>query len=123
MTSYLIDDFARRASTQPYTSHNLDQSCAFCQIISDQATSHKIYEDEHSIAILDIQPIRRGHALVIPKVHVKRLSDLSPELAAALGVAVSRVANAICRGKSRLCTTTGPDAEQKKKLARCRLSS
>jgi galactose-1-phosphate uridylyltransferase len=99
MTSYLIDTFARRASTQSYTTHNLDQSCTFCQIILGQATCHKIYEDEHSIAILDIQPIRRGHALVIPKAHVERLSDLSPELAAALGVAVSRIADAICRGK------------------------
>ncbi|KAH7336834.1 HIT-like domain-containing protein, partial [Rhizoctonia solani] len=50
------------------------------------------------LAILDIQPIRRGHALVIPKPHVQRLSDLSPELAGAVGAAVSRVTGAICRG-------------------------
>ncbi|KAG9081853.1 hypothetical protein FS749_007334 [Ceratobasidium sp. UAMH 11750] len=92
MTSYLIDDFARRVPAP----QSLDQSCIFCAIISGKAACHKIYEDEHLMAILDIQPIRRGHALAIPKAHIKRLSDLSPELAAKLGVAVSRIANALC---------------------------
>ncbi|KAG8739349.1 hypothetical protein FRC12_016348 [Ceratobasidium sp. 428] len=91
MTSYLIDDFARRASAPP----NLDQNCIFCTVVSGKAPCYKLYEDEHLMAILDIQPIRRGHALVIPKNHVKQLSDLSPELAARLGAAVSRVANAL----------------------------
>ncbi|KAG9083048.1 hypothetical protein FS749_006346 [Ceratobasidium sp. UAMH 11750] len=92
MTSYLIDDFARRVPAP----QSLDQNCIFCAIISGKATCHKIYDDEHLMAILDIQPIRRGHALVFPKTHIKRLSDLSPELAAKLGAAVSRIANALC---------------------------
>lgn len=97
MTSYLIDKFSRRASN-PNQSQNLDTACLFCQIISGQEKSYKVYEDDYSIAILDIQPIRHGHALVIPKVHVTRLSDLAPDIAGALGMAVTRVAHAICCG-------------------------
>lgn len=94
MTSYLIDKFAHRATHM----ENLEPTCIFCKIISGELPGYKVYEDETTIAILDIQPIRRGHALVIPKVHIKRLSDLPPELAGAVGTAVSRVASAICRG-------------------------
>jgi diadenosine tetraphosphate (Ap4A) HIT family hydrolase len=94
MTSYFIDTFARRASNV----ENLHSDCIFCRIVCGQSACYKIYEDDQTIAILDIQPIRRGHALVIPKTHVQRLSDVPPELAGALGATVSRVAGAICRG-------------------------
>ncbi|CAE6455123.1 unnamed protein product [Rhizoctonia solani] len=94
MTSHIIDQFVYRTqnSSAPVS------GCVFCEIISGQSPCYKIYETDQVIAILDIQPIRRGHALVMPKTHVQKLSDLSPELAGAVGVAVSRVAGAICRG-------------------------
>lgn len=50
-------------------------------------------------AALDILPIRQGHVLVIPKEHVSRLSELGGDLAAELGKAVSKVANAMTKGK------------------------
>ncbi|KAF8606758.1 HIT-like protein [Ceratobasidium sp. AG-I] len=95
MTSHLIDTFSRRASKLDL-SQNLDAACLFCQIVSGHEKSHKVYEDDYSIAILDIQPIRLGHMLVIPKAHVMKLSDLTPEIAGALGATVARVAHAIC---------------------------
>ncbi|EUC54026.1 scavenger mRNA decapping enzyme carboxy-term-binding protein [Rhizoctonia solani AG-3 Rhs1AP] len=94
MTSHLIDKFVDRAKKW----ENLGLSCVFCDIISGRSPCYKIYETDQVIAILDIQPIRRGHALVMPKSHVQRLSELPPEIAGALGTAVSRVANAICQG-------------------------
>lgn len=45
------------------------QQCIFCQIISGKIPSKKIYEDERSIAILDINPATKGHILLIPKEH------------------------------------------------------
>ncbi|CAE6528841.1 unnamed protein product [Rhizoctonia solani] len=93
MTSHLIDKFVHRNNQWEPT----ELGCIFCDIICGQSPSYKLYETDQVIAILDIQPIRRGHALVIPKSHVQRLSDLSPELASAVGAAVSRVAGAICR--------------------------
>lgn len=44
---------------------------------------------------IDIMPLRQGHTLVIPKAHYSRVSELPPEIAAAVGQAVSRVARAL----------------------------
>ncbi len=44
-------------------------SCIFCKIIAGEIPSRKVYEDEHMIAILDINPAVKGHVLVIPKEH------------------------------------------------------
>ena len=49
--------------------------------------------------LLDIMPIRRGHTLVVPKAHFMRLSDLPEAQAGALGAAVSKVCNALVKGK------------------------
>lgn len=43
--------------------------CRFCVIATGQASTYKIYEDDFSVAFLDIHPIREGHILVIPKAH------------------------------------------------------
>ncbi|KAJ1303475.1 hypothetical protein OPQ81_011662 [Rhizoctonia solani] len=96
MTSHLIDDFVHRA--RDWEVSGLD--CVFCDIISGQLPCYKLYETDQVVAILDIQPIRRGHTLVIPKTHIQRLSDLPPEVAGVVGAAISRVAGAICRGLS-----------------------
>ncbi len=45
------------------------QNCIFCHIISGKVQSKKIYEDELTIAILDINPLNPGHLLVLPKEH------------------------------------------------------
>jgi len=44
--------------------------CIFCDIIAGKADAYRIYENEHSLCILDIHPFARGHCLVIPKRHV-----------------------------------------------------
>jgi len=43
----------------------------------------------------DIQPLRKGHTLVIPKIHCRLVSDLPPDYAAAIGAGISRVAAAL----------------------------
>lgn len=50
----------------------------------------------------DILPLRKGHTLVIPKAHYSRVSELPPEYAAAAGVAISHVANALTKGQKRV---------------------
>lgn len=52
--------------------------CVFCKIIKGEIKQDKIYEDNHTIAILDINPAqpRGGHTLVIPKKHYELLSDI-----------------------------------------------
>jgi len=53
--------------------------CIFCKINSGEIEVNKIYEDEHSIAFLDIEPIREGHILVIPKEHAAYVKDMSED--------------------------------------------
>ena len=43
--------------------------CIFCKIINGEIPSYKIYEDEFTFAMLDINPVSRGHILVLPKKH------------------------------------------------------
>ncbi|PWN41852.1 HIT-like protein, partial [Ceraceosorus guamensis] len=56
-----------------------DANCIFCKIIAGQIPSMKLYEDDQTLAFLDIGPISRGHTLVIPKYHGAKLHDLPDE--------------------------------------------
>ena len=53
--------------------------CPFCQIIAGEAPVRKVYEDEQTLAFLDLHPISRGHTLVIPKKHVQWFTDIEPQ--------------------------------------------
>ncbi len=53
-----------------------NQNCLFCKIITGDVPCARIYEDEHILAFLDINPIARGHALVMPKGHYPTLLEL-----------------------------------------------
>jgi len=50
--------------------------CIFCSIISGDSQSHKIEEDENTIAVLEINPISKAHVLIIPKNHDIKKEDL-----------------------------------------------
>jgi len=58
--------------------------CIFCDIVADRAPSHKIYEDDLTLCILDINPFSKGHCLVIPKRHVPWWHELTAEENASL---------------------------------------
>ncbi len=61
---------------------NENPTCVFCRIIGGDETVSIIYEDEQVIAFLDVQPLHRGHVLVLPKQHYKNLFYVPEELAA-----------------------------------------
>lgn len=68
--------------------------CIFCKIASGEAPSEILFENESVIAIRDIAPQAPFHALVMPREHVKDLTELTnPKLASALIDAARRVAN------------------------------
>jgi histidine triad (HIT) family protein len=58
--------------------------CIFCKIVAGGIPSHKVYEDDATLAFLDIHPATRGHTLVIPKEHAADLFALSDEVACAV---------------------------------------
>jgi histidine triad (HIT) family protein len=50
--------------------------CLFCKIVAGTIPAKKVYEDEHALAFLDINPQAPVHVLIIPKKHIAGLSDL-----------------------------------------------
>lgn len=62
---------------------NYMDECIFCDIYvkSDKTASNVLFEDDLVIAFLDINPISKGHTLVIPKEHITHYEDLSKETA------------------------------------------
>jgi len=54
-------------------------SCIFCKIIKGDIPSFKLIETERSFSFLDIGPLSKGHALVIPKYHAEKLHELPDE--------------------------------------------
>ena len=57
----------------------------FQKILNGEIPCHRVYEDEHVLAFLDIYPLSHGHTLVIPKEPAETLDQLSDESAAAIG--------------------------------------
>lgn len=51
-------------------------ACIFCKIVKGEIPSFKLFESDKVLAFLDIQPLSRGHALVIPKHHGEKLLDI-----------------------------------------------
>ena len=57
--------------------------CIFCAIASGVASAVRVFEDDNTVAFMDINPATRGHALVIPKRHARDLADVpGPDLQA-----------------------------------------
>ena len=52
------------------------KACVFCAIISGEVKAEIIHETSHLISFLDHRPLFRGHTLLVPKLHVRLLSDL-----------------------------------------------
>lgn len=57
----------------------MQEPSVFTKIINGEIPAHKIYEDDRVIAILDTHPIMEGHTLVIPKMQVDHIWDLSED--------------------------------------------
>ncbi len=72
-------------------------STVFSKILAGEIPCHKVYEDEHVLAFLDVGPLSRGHTLVIPKEEVATLDQLSDQSAAAIGRVLPRISRAVLR--------------------------
>lgn len=74
-----------------------DPDCVFCKIVAGEIPSFKLFEDEATLAFMDINPANEGHALVIPKEHAPDLYAVSDEALARTSVTAKRVAAALAR--------------------------
>lgn len=92
-------------------------NCIFCKIIEKTQPSSLVYEDELSIAFLDIHPVNEGHVLVVPKRHSSSIIDLPEDEAAHLLKVGSRILKRLrqsgikCAG-ANLILSDGPVAGQ-----------
>lgn len=69
--------------------------CPLCAIVAGRVPSHPVYEDEHSLAVLDRRPAAAGHVLLIVKAHVNYLDDLPPRAGHELLAVTQRLRRAI----------------------------
>ena len=81
-----------------------DPSCIFCRIVAGSADASYVYEDEDLVAFMDINPVTRGHLLVVPRAHLPALADVPPELGARMFVIGRELAAAL---RSSAVTTEG----------------
>ena len=83
------------ASAAPLAYRPAMAATIFSKILAGELPCHKVYEDDQVLAFLDINPISRGHTLVIPKEPAETLDELSDESAAAVGRVLPRIARAV----------------------------
>lgn len=74
---------------------NFDPHTVFSKILAEELPAEFLYKDNLVTAFMDIQPITRGHALVIPNIPATGLSDLPPETGAQMFKIGQKIADAI----------------------------
>lgn len=57
----------------------MEDKCLFCKIIAGQIPNYTVFENEHILSFLDINPCSKGHTVVIPKQHYSELSEMNYE--------------------------------------------
>jgi histidine triad (HIT) family protein len=73
----------------PYDDNNI-----FAKILRGEIPSHKVYEDDETVAFMDVMPQAKGHTLVLPKAPSRNLLDADPATFASLFATVQKVARA-----------------------------
>jgi histidine triad (HIT) family protein len=74
-----------------------DPNNIFAKILRGEIPSHKIYEDEHTLAFMDVMPQCDGHCLVVPKKPSRGLLDADPDVLARTIAVVQKVGGAVVR--------------------------
>ena len=74
-----------------------DSNNVFAKILRGELPAHRVYEDDGTIAIMDIMPRTEGHTLVLPKTPARNLLDATPEQLEACMWTVQKVAKAVVK--------------------------
>lgn len=93
-----------------------DNDYVFCRIIRGELDSATIYEDESTMAFLDLRQSNEGHVLVVPRNHIEQIYDLDEDTASSLASTVCKVARVVRRvyapGGLSIWQSNGPAAFQ-----------
>ncbi|MBN8616750.1 MAG: HIT family protein [Deltaproteobacteria bacterium] len=94
----------------------MSERTIFDKILDGEIPCHRVYEDEHVLAFLDIFPLSKGHTLVIPKERKAHLHELSDAQSAAIGRVLPRIARAVMKATGatayNVLQNNGPEAHQ-----------
>jgi len=74
------------------------KQCIFCQIVAGKIQSRKVYEDEKTLAILDINPANPGHVLLLTKEHYSIMPQLPDDEVSHVFMVAKALSNAMLRG-------------------------
>ena len=92
------------------------EECLFCKIVKGELPSSKIYEDEDTLAFLDLFPVNKGHSLVISKEHYENIFDVPAESLSKISSVMKNVADAVKKGVNAdgisIAQSNGKDAGQ-----------
>lgn len=69
--------------------------CIFCKIIAGEIPAQKVYEDDETLAFLDLNPVNIGHTLVMPKVHYTNLYETPDKTLMHIAPVIKKLAIAI----------------------------
>lgn len=72
-----------------------DPDNIFGKILKGEIPSHKVYEDDETLAFMDVMPQSRGHTLVIPKTGSRNLLDADPQILSELILKTQKIARAV----------------------------
>jgi len=93
----------------------IDPEKLFCQIIAGEVPADIVYEDDDVVAFRDVNPQAPTHVLVVPRQHIRKVSDVSPDQAHLLG-RMTLAANQVARQEGlddyRLVINCGESAGQ-----------
>ena len=73
------------------------KQCIFCQIVSGKVQSKKIYDDQESIAILDINPANPGHIVLLPKEHYSIMPQVPEDIIGHLSMTAKALSNVLLK--------------------------
>jgi len=90
--------------------------CIFCKIVNGTIPSSKVYEDADFIAILDINPVSKGHILVLPKKHYVNIMDMDDEVLKKCAIVLKKLCGSLTKALGvsgvNLIQNNGKDAGQ-----------
>lgn len=76
----------------------MPENCVFCKIIAGSMPAKKVFENEHVLAMHDINPKSPVHVLILPKIHVQTMTELeNPAICAAMFAATKELKNTVAK--------------------------
>lgn len=73
------------------------KDCIFCKIVAGEIPCYKIYEDNDFLAFLDIQPISKGHTLIVPKKHYNTFLETPVEILTQMTPIIHKIGKALIK--------------------------